>query len=172
MATLRDIKRRINAVKNTRQITKAMKMVAAAKLRRAQSRMLEMRPYAEKMQDVIASLSREGDNPHPLLVPRPRKTVEVVVMTSDRGLCGAFNSNILKTAAKFISERQKEGFNISISVIGKKAFDYFKRRGITLRKSWVGFSGKMVYSDAQEMAGNIIENYINGNIDEVFLVYN
>ena len=148
MPTLRDIKRRINAVKNTKQITKAMKMVAAAKLRKSQTRMLELRPYADKMNSVIASLTVDGESHHPLLIPRPRKIVEVIVMTSDRGLCGAFNSNILKTAAKFISEQKQEGFNISVSVIGKKAFDYFKRRNVPMRESWVGLSGKMVYSDA------------------------
>lgn len=172
MAILKDIRRRINAVKNTKQITRAMKMIAAAKLRKAQSRMIEMRPYADKMNAVIATLSGDGESRHPLLVPRPRKTVEVVVMTSDRGLCGAFNSNILKTAAKFINERKKEDFDVNVSVIGRKAFDYFKRRGVAMRKSWVGLSGKIVYSDAQKIANDIIDSYINGTIDKVFFIYN
>lgn len=172
MAILKDIRRRINAVKNTKQITRAMKMIAAAKLRKAQSRMIDMRPYADKMNAVIVTLSGDGESRHPLLVPRPRKTVEVVVMTSDRGLCGAFNSNILKTAAKFINERKKEGFDVNVSVIGRKAFDYFKKRGINMRKSWVGLSGKIVYSDAQEIANDIIDSYINGTIDKVFFIYN
>jgi F-type H+-transporting ATPase subunit gamma len=172
MATLRDIKRRITAVKNTKQITKAMKMVAAAKLRKAQSRMLEMRPYADKMNEVIASMSGEGEGLHPLLVQRPRKTVEVVVVTSDRGLCGAFNTNILKAAEKTITSRKEENFNVSVSVVGKKAFDYFKRRNVAIRNSWVGISGKMSYSDVQKIANDIIDNYINETIDEVFLVYN
>jgi len=172
MATLRDIKRRIVAVKNTKQITKAMKMVAAAKLRKAQARMLEMRPYADKMNEVIASLSGDGEGLHPLLVQRPRKTVEVVVLTSDRGLCGAFNTNIMKAAEKTIAKRKEENFNVSISVVGKKAFDYFKRRNVPLRNSWLGISGKMVYSDVQKIASDIIDNYSNETIDEVFLVYN
>jgi F-type H+-transporting ATPase subunit gamma len=172
MPTLRDIKRRINAVKNTKQITKAMKMVAAAKLRKSQARMLEMRPYADKMNSAIARLTADGESRHPLLTPRPRKTIEVMVMTSDRGLCGAFNSNILKTAAKFISEQRQDGFNISVSVIGKKAFDYFKRRSAAIRESWIGLSGKMVYSDAQKIAINIIDNYMNETLDEIFLIYN
>lgn len=172
MPTLRDIKRRITAVKNTKQITKAMKMVAAAKLRKSQARMLEMRHYADKMNSVIASLTADGESRHPLLIPRPRKIIEVIVMTSDRGLCGAFNSNILKTAAKFISEQRQKGFNISVSVIGKKAFDYFKRRSVAMRESWVGLSGKMVYSDAQKIAINIIDNYMNETLDEIFLIYN
>ncbi len=172
MATLRDIKRRIVAVKNTKQITKAMKMVAAAKLRKAQARMLEMRPYADKMNEVIASLSGDGEGLHPLLVHRPRKTVEVVVLTSDRGLCGAFNTNIMKAAEKTIAKRKEENFNVSISVVGKKAFDYFKRRNVPLRNSWLGISGKMTYSDVQKIASDIIDNYSNETIDEVFLVYN
>ena len=172
MATLRDIKKRITAVKSTKQITKAMKMVAASKLRRAQSRMLEMRPYADKMRAVISSLSGDGESQHPLLTFRARKTVEIVVLTSDRGLCGAFNSNILKSAENLISERKKENFNISISVIGKKAADFFKRRGVTTRKSWTGLSGKISFSAAQEVASDLIENYLNASIDEVYLLYN
>ncbi len=172
MTILKDIRRRINAVKNTKQITRAMKMIAAAKLRKAQSRMIEMRPYADKMNAMIATLSGDGESHHPLLVPRPRKTVEVVVLTSDRGLCGAFNSNILKTAAKFINERKKEGFDVNVSVIGRKAFDYFKKRGLAMRKSWVGLSGKIIYSDAQEIANDIIDSYINGTTDKVFFIYN
>lgn len=172
MPTLRDIKRRITAVRNTKQITKAMKMIAAAKLRKSQSRMLDMRPYADKMNSVIASLSSEGESQHPLITPRQRKTVEIVVITSDKGLCGAFNSNILKGAVNFISEHEKEGFNISISAIGKKASDYFKRRNIIMRKSWTGLSGKIVYSDINEISSDIIENYINEKIDEVFIIYN
>lgn len=172
MPTLRDIKRRITAVKNTKQITKAMKMIATAKLRKSQSRMLKMRPYADKMNSVIASLSSERESQHPLIVPRQRKTVEIVVVTSDKGLCGAFNSNILKDAVNFISKHEKEGFNISISAIGKKASDYFKRRNIIMRKSWTGLSGEIVYSDINEISSDIIENYINEKIDEVFIIYN
>ncbi len=172
MPTLRDIKRRITAVKNTKQITKAMKMVATVKLRKSQSRMLKMRPYADKMNSVIASLSSERESQHPLIVPRQRKTVEIVVVTSDKGLCGAFNSNILKDAVNFISKHEKEGFNMSISAIGKKASDYFKRRNITMRKSWTGLSGEIVYSDINEISSDIIENYINEKIDEVFIIYN
>ncbi|RJQ44735.1 MAG: ATP synthase F1 subunit gamma [Nitrospiraceae bacterium] len=172
MATLRDIKRRITAVKNTKQITKAMKMVAASKLRKAQTKMLEMRPYADKMNEIIAGMSGDGEGLHPLLVQRPRRTVEVVVITSDRGLCGAFNTNILKTAERLIKKYKEENFNISISVVGKKAFDYFKRRNIPIRNSWLGLSGKMTYADVQKVANDIIESYINETVDEVFIVYN
>jgi len=173
MPTLRDIKRRINAVKNTRQITKAMKMVAAAKLRKAQDRMMQMRPYAEKMDAVIAHLSRVSGEGHPLMTQRPRETVEIMVVTSDRGLCGAFNSNILKTAERIIDEWRRDNFKVSISVVGRKARDYFKRRDIPMRKEWVGLSGgKVAFSDVKEIASDIIDSYINHTIDEVLVVYN
>lgn len=173
MPTLRDIKRRIRAVNNTRQITKAMKMVAAAKLRKSQARMLELRPYAEKMAAVLKDIAvvSEGEV-HPLLTVRPRKTVEIVTIASDRGLCGSFNTNILKAASTFISETRAESFNVSISCIGKKASDYFKKRDIPLRHAWTGFSGRAAYSNAQEVASNITEAYIGEIIDEVFLIYN
>ncbi len=172
MPTLRDIKRRITAVKSTKQITKAMKMVAAAKLRRAQKRMLEMRPYADKMSDVIAGLAGGGEELHPLLVQRPRKTVEILVMTSDRGLCSAFNTNIMKEAERFITDLKNDKFDVSISSVGKKAAEYFKRRNVEMRKSWKGLSGKLVYSDVREMGNDIIESYLNETIDEVFVIYN
>jgi F-type H+-transporting ATPase subunit gamma len=173
MPTLRDIKKRIKAVQNTSKITKAMKMVAAAKFRKAQQRMFEMRPYADKMHSVLSSLAvvAEGGQ-HPLLALRPRKAVEVLVITSDRGLCGAFNTNILKTAARHIAELNKEGFEVSVSSVGRKARDYFKRRNITLRKSWTGISGRISYSNAQEIASDVIENYVNEIVDEVILIYN
>jgi F-type H+-transporting ATPase subunit gamma len=173
MATLRDIKRRIKAVQSTSKITKAMKMVAAAKFRKAQQRMLEMRPYADRMNTILSSLAggAEGET-HPLLAVRPRKSIEVLVMTSDRGLCGAFNTNILKAATRHINEMKKEGFEVGISIVGRKARDYFKRRNIEMRKAWTGISGKISYGNAQEIAADIIDNYTNETIDEVVLIYN
>jgi len=148
-------------------------MVSASKLRKVQNRMLDLRPYADKMHDVLMSLARGADREsHPLLAFRPRKTVEVVVVTSDRGLCGAFNTNILKAAQKSIDEFKKGGFEVSISTIGKKARDYFKRRGVDVRNSWTGISGNVSFSNAQEIANNIKENFINETIDEVTVVYN
>jgi F-type H+-transporting ATPase subunit gamma len=173
MPSLRDIKNRIQAVKNTGKITKAMKMVAAAKLRKAQDSMMKMRPYSDKMQSVLAGLSAGVEREtHPLLALRPRKTVEVVVMTSDKGLCGAFNANILKRASVIINSLESEGFNVSITSIGRKARDYFKRRHVEVRKTWTGLSGKIVYSSAQDVAKEIIDAYIAEDIDEVTLVYN
>jgi F-type H+-transporting ATPase subunit gamma len=173
MATLRDIKKRIKAVQNTQKITKAMKMVAAAKLRKVQTRMLELRPYADKMNEVLKDLARGAEqDAHPLLVVRPRKTVEVVVISGDRGLCGAFNANILKAAQDNIGRLKNEGFGLSISAIGKKAVDLFKRREIQLRKKWTGLSGNVIFSDVLEISNDIKENYINGTFDEVILIYN
>ena len=173
MATLRDIQKRIKAVENTKKITKAMKMVAASKLRKVQSRMMDLRPYADKMHDVLISLAKGADREsHPLLSLRPRKTVEVVVVTSDRGLCGAFNTNILKAAQETIDNYKKEGFEISISTVGKKARDYFKRRDIAVRHSWTDISGSVRFSSAEEIANDIKENYMNETVDEVNVVYN
>jgi F-type H+-transporting ATPase subunit gamma len=149
-----------------------MKMVASSKFRKSQARMLELRPYADKMNSVIASLSGVVDAGHSLLEVRPKKRVEIVVFTSDRGLCGAFNTNVMRAAAKLIKEIQSEGREISINAIGKKGSDLFKRRGLALRKSWTGLSGIILYSNAQKIAKDIIENYINEEFDEVMLIYN
>ncbi len=181
MATLRDIQRRIRAVTNTRQITKAMKMVAAAKLRKAQTSMLELRPYADKMDAVLKSLAAGADaDSHPLLASRPRRVVEILVLTSDKGLCGAFNSNILKAAGRLSAEFEKEDIDsvsggplkVQLSAIGKKAVDYLKRRPVSLRKTWVGLSGSVTYSSAREVAGDVIDSFVSGSVDEVHLVYN
>jgi F-type H+-transporting ATPase subunit gamma len=173
MATLRDIQKRIKAVKSTQKITKAMKMVAAAKLRKVQTRMLDLRPYADKMHEVLISLARGADREsHPLLSFRPRKVIEVVVVTSDRGLCGAFNTNILKAAQECIDDYKKDGFELSISTVGKKARDYFTRKGIPMRKSWTGISGNVRFLDAEEISNDIKENFIDETIDEVQVVYN
>ncbi|UCG79413.1 MAG: ATP synthase F1 subunit gamma [Nitrospirota bacterium] len=173
MPSLRDIKKRIQAVKNTGKITKAMKMVAAAKLRKAQDSMMKMRPYADKMRSVLIGLSEGVEREtHPLLAVRPRKTVEVIVMTSDKGLCGAFNANILRAAIKVIDRLKSEGLEVNISTIGRKARDYFKRRSIQTARVWTGLSGKIVYSSAQEVASEVIEGYTSETTDEVILIYN
>lgn len=172
MPGLKEIRKRIVSVKSTKQITKAMKMVAAAKFRKAQGRIFELRPYADKMRDVLTSLSRTVDTGHPLLEVRPKKKVEVVVLTSDKGLCGAFNSNIMKAATKLVGDIRNEGIEVSISAIGKKGFDFFRRRGIVTRQSWIGISGRISYANAQEITRDIVENYTNEIFDEVILVYN
>ncbi len=178
MATLRDIQRRIKAVKNTQQITKAMKMVAAAKLRKVQTSMLELRQYADKMRSVIGSLSASAqDEAHPLLATRQVKTAEVLVITSDKGLCGAFNTNILRSAHKQIKNigRQKAGEAdtiVNVSVVGRKALDYFTRRKVDVRAKWTGISGALSFEDAKTISEEIIARYVEGQVDEVHLVYN
>ncbi len=173
MPTLRDIRKRLKAIQNTKKITAAMKMVAAAKLRKVQDRMLNFRPYAIKMDSALSDLARVAEREiHPLLALRPRKNVEVMVLTSDRGLCGAFNTNILRASANYINSLKKEGLEISLSTVGRKARDYFRRRNVPIRKMWTGLSGKLNYSDAQEIANDLIENYKNETTDEVIIIYN
>ncbi len=173
MATLRDIKRRIVSIKSTSKITRAMKMVAAAKLRRAQEGMMALRPYSDKMREVLMSLAQPtGDDLHPLLRVRPRKTVEVLVLTSDKGLCGAFNANVIKGANGLVKELKAGGFEISLSTIGRKARDHFSRRDYRIRQLWTGLSGRITFDSAQDIAGDLMEHYINETFDEVYLVYN
>lgn len=173
MPTLRDIRKRLKAIENTKKITAAMKMVAAAKLRKVQDRMLNFRPYAQGMESVLSNLAQTAEREmHPLLVLRPRKTVEVLVITSDKGLCGAFNANILRTSYKYINSLQQEGFELSLSVVGRKARDFFRRRNVPMRNTWIGLSGRVTYTDAQGIAKDLIENYTNETIDEVTILYN
>ncbi len=172
MAGLKEIRKRIGSVKSTKQITKAMKMVAAAKFRKAQTRIIELRPYADKMHAVLSGLAMTVETGHPLLEVRPRKKVEVMVLTSDKGLCGAFNTNIMKAAVNLIREIKSEDIEVSVSAIGKKGADLFRRRSQAVRRSWTGISGRISYINAKEIAGDIIENYTGELFDEVVLVYN
>jgi F-type H+-transporting ATPase subunit gamma len=173
MPTLRDIRKRLKAIQSTKKITAAMKMVAAAKMRKVQDRMLNFRPYAARMETVLDGLAKVAQREiHPLLALRERKTVEVVVLTSDKGLCGAFNTNILKAANKYINELKNENVEVTLSIIGRKARDFFKRRSIPMRNMWVGLSGRISYTNAQEIAGNLTEGYIAETFDEVIVIYN
>ena len=171
MAGLKEIKRRITSVKSTKQITKAMKMVAAAKFRKAQGRIVQLRPYAEKMYSVLGSLARNVESVHPLMEVRPINRVEVIAFSADRGLCGGFNTNIMKASVKLIRELQAEGKGVSVSSVGKKSTDLFRRRRTALRQAWGGISGKVSYNNAQSIAADIIDNYIKGTFDEVRMVY-
>jgi len=173
MPTLRDIRKRLKAIQNTRKITAAMKMVAAAKMRKVQDRMLNFRPYAQRMELVLSDLARVAEREiHPLLALRIKKTVEVVVLTSDKGLCGAFNTNILKAAYKYMDGLKKENVEVSLSVVGRKSRDFFRRRNIPMRNQWIGLSGRISYANAQEIAGNLIEGYTGEAFDEVVVIYN
>jgi len=171
MPALIDIRRRIRSVKSTQQITKAMKMVSAAKLRRAQDAMFAARPYARKMLEVLQSIaSRSDDDAHPLLEERGGERVLVVVITADKGLCGAFNANIIRTAARFVTDRQERG--IELGLVGRKGRDALKRRGFKVRFERIGVFQALQYKTAREMARELTEAFTNGEFDEVFLVYN
>jgi F-type H+-transporting ATPase subunit gamma len=166
-----DIRRRIRSVKNTQQITKAMKMVAAAKLRRVQERMYAARPYAAGLRQVLASVATRVDiSAHPLLQSRePEKNVVVIVVTADRGLCGAFNSNVIRAAQNFIREHSFE--SAELVTIGRKANDFFKRRTIPIRRS-VFVAQALSLGVAKEIADSVIKDFVAEKIDGVYVVYN
>ena len=171
MATLRDIRRRIRSVESTQKITRVMKLVAAAKLRRAQERILAARPYAVKMAELLSSLVRraEGES-HPLLVRRPAARKRLVIITADKGLCGAFNSNILRASLAFLREQGEA--SITLVVVGKKARDFYRRRPYEIKSEMLGFFDRLAYSHAQELAGGLMQEYLAGEVDEVHLMYN
>lgn len=170
MATLRDIQTRIKSVKNTQQITKAMKMVATSKLRKAEAEIKAARPYAQKMFGVISSLaSRTKPDAHPLLIDRGELKKELIVITSDRGLCGGFNTSILKRAESIIKEN-KEG-EMTLTLIGRKGKDYFNRRRIAIRKEYK-HPGKVDYSFASEVGEEIVASFTEEAFDEVHIIYN
>jgi len=171
MSTLRDIKRRISSVQNTEQITKAMKMVAASRLRRAQEAILASRPYAHKMLEVLSSLAlRTNPQAHPLLHTREPEKVDLVVVTSDRGLCGAFNSNIIRRAERFM--REHPDWEITLHLVGRKANDYFKRRDVNIRKVSLNILSDVSFPHAIAVGEDVVENYLSGEIDQVYMVYN
>lgn len=198
MASILDIRRRIRSVINTRQITRAMKMISAARLRRAQERALAARPYAQMLTNVLKSLvsradiydETTGEPLHPLLVRRPEQNILLIVVTGDKGLAGAFNANILKAATRFLDSKQ--GKNVEIVAVGRKGRDFLRRRfktaepgtgetgkadatseaQITLVGEHVGVLNKIDYSLASEVSEKIIKRYSHAEIDSVYLVYN
>jgi F-type H+-transporting ATPase subunit gamma len=171
MPALVDIRRRIKSVKNTQQITKAMKMVSAAKLRRAQDAMFAARPYARKMMDVLNSLaSRAEPSLHPLLAERGDRRVLLLVVTADKGLCGGFNANITRAAVRFLEEQGQK--DLSLELVGRKGRDFFKRRQYKVRNEHVGVFQNLRYETAREIAQSVIASYTKGEIDQVHLVYN
>lgn len=173
MANLRDIKKRIKSVKNTQQITKAMKMVSAAKLRRAEESVKQARPYANKMLGVLSSLALRADSSaHPLLARREVKKIAVIVITSDRGLCGAFNSGIIKKADSFLRLNKMNYESIGLTVVGRKAADHYKRNGGQINKEHTNILYGFGYHTAAGIAGDIISAYTNEEVDEVYLLYN
>jgi F-type H+-transporting ATPase subunit gamma len=174
MPSLLDLRRRIKSVKNTQQITKAMKMVAAAKLRRAQEKVVAARPYAQKMGEVLGSLSANvSDFSHPLLDARGDERYLIVLVSADKGLCGGFNSNLMKAVQAFIKENSDK--KIEMMPVGRKARDFFKRRNMDFREEYLGVTAKarVEYAEAKEIADDVIAAFTEDKgIDKVFLVFN
>ena len=173
MATLRDIKQRIVGVKSTQKITRAMKMIATAKLRGAQQRIVGARPYANKIGDMLSRLaSNDSLQTHPFFESRSANKVCVVVITADRGLCGAFNTNIIREATNFINEEQKNGSDVSIYTVGKKASEYFGRRNYNIEGKLIGLFSSLEYQSTLQLYGDLVEKYLSKEVDKVILVYN
>jgi F-type H+-transporting ATPase subunit gamma len=173
MPSLIDLRRRIRSVKNTQQITKAMKMVAASKLRRAQERIMNGRPYAQQMERVLGSVaSRVDSSLHPLLTIRetgPDSKTLVIIVSGDKGLCGSFNTNVIKAGGVFITQSQVP---CTLGLIGRKARDFFVRRGFTVSFEETGIFQGLRFEDARRIAQAATDAFINGDVDRVMLVYN
>ncbi len=171
MPNLKDLKNRIGSVKKTEQITSAMRMVAAAKLRRAQNDIVAARPYAIKTNEVLVSLvTRTNPDMHPLLKVREPKRCVLVVIASDRGLCGSFNQNVFRRAEAFIRANKDKYEELSLVLVGKRARDYFKRKPIKVRKNMV--IGIPSYDLAAEIGDDLIEGYIKDEFDELIVIFN
>ena len=172
MPSLIDIRRRIRAVKSTQQITKAMKMVASSKLRRAQERIVRSRPYAQEMLRVFNNLASRTDQArHPLLAEKAEGRTLLVVISADRGLCGSFNTNVIKGTAQYIAEHST-GRDIALALVGRKGRDFFLRRGFDVRYEEVGLFQHVKWSHAQAIATTCIREFTEGDVKQVYLVYN
>ena len=171
MANTIDIRRRIRSVKNTQQITKAMKMVAAAKLRRAQERIFAARPYAAALREVLSSVAtRVEGTDHPLLSAREENSVLLLVVTADKGLCGAFNSNVIRAALNAM--REHHWSSVQLLPIGRKANDFFRRRTIPIRRQATHVFQALSLGTAKEIADSLIKDFTSCEIDAVYVVYN
>jgi F-type H+-transporting ATPase subunit gamma len=171
MATLKAIRKRISSVRNTQQITKAMKMVSAAKLRRAQDAAVAARPYAEKMTELLKNVAtRVSREAHPLLKPREEKKILLVLFTSDRGLCGGYNANLIRAAEAFI---RQHGANkeIELALVGRKGSDYFRRRRSAIVDRYIGFLATPADELAAEIGQKLIARFVNGETDAVYILY-
>lgn len=172
MAKTQDLKRRIRSVKNTQQLTRAMKMVSAAKLRRAQDRILAARPYAHRLQSVLRSAAaRANPELNPLLQIHGRRKVELLIVTGDKGLCGSFNAGILRTSENFIAE-ELQGRDVTVTAIGKKGVEYLRRRNYSIRNRHVDIFRDVQFSIAEEIGSELIERYVAEDLDEIYLCFN
>lgn len=176
MATLRDIKGRIKGVKSTQQITKAMKMVSAARLRRAQENIINARPYSKKIGELLRHLlSAQKDFENPLFVEREVKSIALIVVTSDRGLCGAFNMNIIRTAEQMIKNDLTDFYQngkLQLYCVGKKGNDYFSKRNYPVVGSYPGIFSNLKFEFASGLIKELTNKYLSGEIDKVLVVYN
>jgi F-type H+-transporting ATPase subunit gamma len=174
--SLRDIRNRIGSVKSTRQITRAMKMVAAAKLRRAQDAILKARPYATLLEAslsrIAAAAAADEQVAHPLLAPRQQRLAEILVITSDRGLAGGFNSNLVRRSQRFVTENADRFERILVSTVGRKGRDFYRARKAEIRKDYTGIQAALTFEKAEEIAIELTERYVAGEVDAVFLCYN
>jgi len=178
MANLIDIRRRIRSVKNTQQITKAMKMVAASKLRRAQDRVLSARPYATTLEATLASVAarvpahEDGTPAHPLLQGRAEKDVVVIAVSGDKGLAGGFNTNVNRAVGAFLREQREKGVNVRLIALGKKSNDFWKRRSVEILDARPGLFSKLNMAVASEIARALGARFVAGEVDAVYVVYN
>ena len=172
MPSLQHIRRRIGSVKNTQKITKAMKLVAGAKLRRAQDRIFAARPYAQKMVELLQGLgSGIQRDMHPLLTRREERKAGVVVITADRGLCGSFNANVIRRSMDVIKEKQRRGIEVHLILVGRKARDFFRKRPYSLRKAWAGIFDKLNFSHAAEISQEIQKAFLEKEFDVCDLIF-
>lgn len=173
MANLQALRRKIGSVKNTQKITKAMKLVAASKLRRSQQRILAFRPYGQELRRVLANLSgRVNQSVNPLFQKRPVKIIQVTVVSSDRGLCGAFNMNVFRKALQVIQKCEETGAKVIVGVVGRKGSEYFRRRHWPVRDPNVNVFERLTYEHALEVGLAAVEAFANGIFDEGYIVYN
>jgi F-type H+-transporting ATPase subunit gamma len=171
MANVRDIRRRIRSAKNIQQITRAMKFVSAARLRRAQERVVAARPYARQMLAVLNSLAtRVPEQAHPLLARREGDKIELVVITADRGLCGAYNTNIIRQALEFLESHAEQ--QVELNILGKRGRDFFRRRPYPVRHEAINVLQKPSFADAAAIARDLVDEFSKGEKDQVWIVYN
>ena len=173
MPSLKDIRKRIGSVKNTQQITRAMKMVAAARLRKAQEGIQTLRPYSYRLRDVIAELAYRSDfSDHPLLEQRESKNIEILVLTSDRGLCGGFNANINRATTRYIKENEKGHEQIALDIVGRKGNEYFKRRETPIKNYFEDVVANVNLENASTIAEKVMGDFLEGELDAVYVIYN
>ncbi|HZN54554.1 MAG TPA: ATP synthase F1 subunit gamma [Candidatus Polarisedimenticolaceae bacterium] len=171
MAKTHDLKRRIRSIKNTMQVTKAMKMVSAARLRRAQERILATRPFTQAMVKVLSSLAvRANAERHPLLEQREIRRTQLIVVTSDRGLCGSFNANAIKAAGAFFASRAGEP--IILMTVGRRGRDFARRRRVPITAEWLDVFRSLEFGTAQQIADDVIERFVKRDVDAVYIVFN